>query len=74
MARIYRGATGDRAYVCVAPRGGLVLIAEWMTERERCVRMRLAQAPQVSLAALVELHTLLRSIASDPDPPDIRSR
>src|SRR5207245_5826223 len=67
VARSHRTATGERAFVCVAPAGGFVVVSEWMTERERCVRMRLAEARQVSLTALLELHTLLRSIASAPD-------
>jgi hypothetical protein len=33
--------------VCVAPPGGFVVISDWMTERERCVGMRLAESPQV---------------------------
>ena len=47
--------------MCVAPDGRLVFIPEWMTERERCARMRLAEAPQVSLTALLALHMLLRA-------------
>ena len=54
--------------MCVAPVGGYVVIPEWMTARERCVHMHLAEAPRVSLTTLLELHTLLRSIASAPEP------
>jgi hypothetical protein len=67
VARIHRTVTGERAFVCGAPAGGFVVVPEWMTAGERCVHMRLAEAPLVSLAALLELHTLLRSIPSAPD-------
>jgi len=68
VARSHYTATGDRAFVCVAPAGDFVVIAEWMTERARCVHMRLTEAPQVSLTALLNLHALLCSIASTPAP------
>jgi hypothetical protein len=55
--------------VGVAPAGGFVVVSDWMTERERCVGRRLAEAPQVSLTAVLDLHTLLRSKASAPDRP-----
>ncbi len=54
--------------MCVVPGGGFVVVPEWMTERERYVHVRLDEVPQVSLTALLDLLTLLRSIASAPEP------
>jgi len=54
VARSDRAATGDRAFVWVAPASGFIVVPEWMTERERYVRMRLAEDAHVRLTALLE--------------------
>ena len=52
--------------ICRLPDGTGTVLPEWMTELEHCAALVLVDAPQVSVAALVELTRLL---AATDQPP-----
>ena len=50
---------GRVAYYDVEADGGCVTVAAWMTRRDECVHLRWGFDPICSLAALIQLQTLL---------------
>jgi hypothetical protein len=50
---------------CLLPDGTWTFLPEWMTSREQCARLVLADDPCVSVAALEALIGLLRALPQD---------
>jgi hypothetical protein len=48
--------------VCLLRDNTWALVQQWMTSRERCARCRLAEAPEISISALLELEAALNAL------------
>jgi hypothetical protein len=71
--RLHRGPGGARSLVCLLPDNTWALVPEWMTSREACARCQLAEVPEVSPPALLELAAALDALPRASRSSTIRS-
>jgi hypothetical protein len=60
--RLHRGPGGERSLMCLLPDNTWAPVPEWMTSREACARCQLAEVPEVSLSALLQLAAALEAL------------